>query len=241
MGAGPGLLDRAAGPDGGDACGQDGPDGGPADEQTAYEMDGSALPPQPAPFTTLAWRVAHIVDCLQAERTATWFGVLPEPDDGQPVVPGTADAALDALDQAYAAWRRRVAAIDEAALALPMGEVAQPYADQSRAAFVLHILDEMIHHGAEVCLVRDLYRADRLRDPFVAAGLGGDRAQVDALRADDPTALDSRPDEPPRPVVQGRLPAAMGCRPSAPRPRLSAQPPRRRPGTIAAALRGWRR
>jgi DinB superfamily/Ankyrin repeats (many copies) len=159
-------------------------------DQTAFQMDGSPVPPQPAPFTTIAWRVAHIIECLQAERTATWFGVAPEPGDGQPVVPGTAAGALEALDQAYAAWHRRVAAIDVGGLALPMGEVAQMYADQSRAAFVLHILDEVAHHGAEVCVLRDLYSAERLREPFVAACLRADRPQVEALRTNDPAVLD---------------------------------------------------
>jgi hypothetical protein len=33
------------------------------------------------------------------------------------------------------------------------------FADSTRRAFALHILDELIHHGAEVALLRDLYRA----------------------------------------------------------------------------------
>jgi hypothetical protein len=33
----------------------------------------------------------------------------------------------------------------------------QPYAGLSMAALVLHIHREVIHHGAEICLLRDLY------------------------------------------------------------------------------------
>lgn len=32
-------------------------------------------------------------------------------------------------------------------------------ADYPMAALVLHISREVIHHGAEICLLRDLYRA----------------------------------------------------------------------------------
>ncbi len=31
-------------------------------------IDGSAFPPEPPPFTTLAWRVTHLIDILLAER-----------------------------------------------------------------------------------------------------------------------------------------------------------------------------
>lgn len=33
-----------------------------------------------------------------------------------------------------------------------------PYAEGTRVSWVLHVLDEVIHHGAEVGLLRDLYR-----------------------------------------------------------------------------------
>jgi hypothetical protein len=39
-----------------------------------------------------------------------------------------------------------------------MGAIAGPYADADRVAFVVHIMDELIHHAAEVALLRDLYR-----------------------------------------------------------------------------------
>lgn len=44
-------------------------------------------------------------------------------------------------------------------VAEPIGEIGGPFADSTRRAFALHILDELIHHGAEVALLRDLYRA----------------------------------------------------------------------------------
>jgi len=134
--------------------------------------DWAWIPPEPPPFTTLAWRITHIVDILQEERTATWFGHEPAADDGEPPVPESAEAALAALDQAYNIWRRRLAALGQDDLDRTMGEIAGPYGDSDGASFALHILDELIHHGAEVGTVRDLYRGIRAEDPFAAALAG---------------------------------------------------------------------
>ncbi|WP_350275998.1 DinB family protein [Kribbella sp. HUAS MG21] len=143
-----------------------------------FVADGAAIPPKPAPFTTLAWRITHIVDILQEDRTATWFGQQPAADDGQPPVPGSAAAALAALDHAYDVWRRRLAALTEDVLSRPMGAVAGPYAEHDGTSFALHILDELIHHGAEVGAVRDFYRGARAEDPFADA-LAGERTPAE--------------------------------------------------------------
>lgn len=132
-----------------------------------YWLDSSPLPPEPAPFTTLAWRLAHIADVLQAERTASWLRVRRL--DGTAPVPGSASAAVEALDHAHDVWRRRLSAVDPAVLDQPMGPIAGAYAENTVNSFVLHILDELIHHGAEVGVVRDLYRQQALRDPFAEA------------------------------------------------------------------------
>jgi hypothetical protein len=162
-----------------------------------FRIDASPLPPEPAPFTTLAWRLAHIADVLQAERTATWLRVEPVPSDGTTPVPGSAAAAVEALDHAYAVWRRRLSAVDPAVLDQSMGEIAGPYAGNTVNSFVLHILDELIHHGAEVGVVRDLYRQHETLDPFVQACLLGDLpvmqevdpAQLERTRAEHPDLL----------------------------------------------------
>ena len=137
-----------------------------------YAPDGSLIPPEPAPFTTLAWRITHIIDILQEDRTATWFGNQPDPDDGQPPVPGSASDALAALDHAYDVWRHRLAALSQDVLDRPMGEAAGLYAEHDGTSFALHILDELIHHGAEVGTVRDFYRGAHPEDPFAAALAG---------------------------------------------------------------------
>ena len=44
-------------------------------------------------------------------------------------------------------------------LARPVGPTEGPWADAPMASLVLHITREVLHHGAEVLLLRDLYRA----------------------------------------------------------------------------------
>jgi hypothetical protein len=155
--------------------------------ETGYVPDGSPIPPTPAPFTTLAWRITHIVDMLQGERTATWFGHRPGADDGEPPVPAAAEAALKALDHAYGVWRSRLAALSQDDLDRPMGEIAGPYAEHDGTSFALHILDELIHHGAEVGTVRDFYRGAHPEGSLHGAL---DRAlSGDLTAADRPTLL----------------------------------------------------
>jgi hypothetical protein len=103
---------------------------------------------------TIAWRLAHIaVDCL-ARRTASHFaGPASEEADSEP----GADDALARLDEAYAAWSAGVTGLGEEGLARPCGEVEGPFASYPLAALVLHINREVIHHGAEIALLRDLY------------------------------------------------------------------------------------
>ena len=72
---------------------------------------------------------------------------------------GTAEEALRQLDEGHDAWVDDVRRLGTAGLARPQGDIAPPqYADAPMAKRVLHIHREVIHHGAEVCLLRDLYR-----------------------------------------------------------------------------------
>jgi hypothetical protein len=70
-----------------------------------------------------------------------------------------ADQALAQLDSAYDAWSAGVESLGEEGLARPVGQSEGPWAESPYADLVLHINRELIHHGAEICLLRDLYRA----------------------------------------------------------------------------------
>ena len=143
------------------------------------------------PVTTIAWRYTHIIDLLSEERCATYIGLEPETEnlfaDG---APPDAATARSMLDEAFARWKRYITAADEQTFFDPIGPVAPRGADQTRTRFILHILDEAIHHGAEVGVLRDLYQAERTSDDAVSALLRGD--DVDAATVDDVRAR--RPD-----------------------------------------------
>lgn len=76
-----------------------------------FTVDVAIPDPDPAPVTTIAWRLAHIIVGVLGDRTANHFG----------------------------------------------GPAAESWEDAPMTQLVLHINREKIHHGAEVCLLRDLY------------------------------------------------------------------------------------
>jgi hypothetical protein len=124
----------------------------------AFTIDFAFPQPDPPPVTTIAWRLGHIVVGVFGARNAAHFG-------GPPVTyqdfeyPGTAADALARLDAAYTGWAAGVREIGD--LGAPCGPAEGDFADLPMAALVLHINREAIHHGAEIALLRDLYRARR--------------------------------------------------------------------------------
>ena len=119
-------------------------------------IDFSYPPPQPEPFTTIAWRLAHVIVGVLAMRNHSHFGGPPADYVSWPYA-RDARTALAQLDTAYADWIAGVRGLDDAALARPCGPAEGPYADFSMATLVLHINREVIHHGAEIACIRDLY------------------------------------------------------------------------------------
>ncbi len=114
-----------------------------------------ALPePKPVPVTTIAWRIGHLLVGVFGSRNASHFG-------GPPVdypsfhYPWRAQDALDQLDEMYAVWVAGVGALTPDELAAPCGE--HGFETSTMAALVLHIHREVIHHGAEIAVLRDLY------------------------------------------------------------------------------------
>jgi hypothetical protein len=119
---------------------------------------GGGPAPDPAPITTIAWRICHVVG-LGLGGFADWlFGdasLLPE------AIEYTGRAAdLGAfLDTNYQAWRSGLAGLSDADWGEPLGPQWGAYAESSTLDLALHVLDELVHHGAEVSLLRDLYAA----------------------------------------------------------------------------------
>ncbi len=123
------------------------PDGG---------IDFADPPPDPPPVTTIAWRLAHLIVGVLAVRVHSHFGGPPA-DYFSWDYAIDADTALAQLDDRYAAWITGVRGLSEEQLWRPCGPAEGPYAEETMATLVLHINREMIHHGAEIALLRDLY------------------------------------------------------------------------------------
>jgi len=121
-----------------------------------YTIDFAWPQPDPAPVTTIAWRLAHVIVGVFAARNAAHFGGPPADFRTWDYARGAADA-LAQLDDSYAGWIRGVRGLSAEDLAKPCGP-AEPFPEATLAALVLHIHREVIHHGAEISLLRDLYR-----------------------------------------------------------------------------------
>jgi len=138
-----------------------GPDGKPA-------IDGmDQRPPEPPPVTTIAWRVLHLAVGVFYTRASTFFGDGSVPADADMfdvrhrpgTLPGTAAGALDLLERSYHWWTTGVLAMSDDELVRPLGPRGSYFRDQSMAHLVLHLNRETMHHGGEIGVLRDLYRA----------------------------------------------------------------------------------
>lgn len=112
--------------------------------------------PVPAPFTTIAWRLGHVIVGVLAARSHSHFGG-PAADYFSWEYATTAEEALTQLDREYERWMSGVRTWSAEDLLAPVGPAEGPWAQASRATLVAHINRELIHHLAEVALLRDLY------------------------------------------------------------------------------------
>lgn len=144
-------------------------------------------PPVP-PVTTIAWRMAHVGRDVFGKRARAFFGGSEAPADAgmyddrhwpEPL-PLTASGGLELLEQGYTLWREGIAGLDDDALLQPLGPRGGPFADDSMAALALHLNRETMAHGGEICLLRDLYRAQISQgDPLVRAAYAGRGEEVE--------------------------------------------------------------
>lgn len=146
----------------------------------------------PDPFTTIAWRLWHLIDMYGEDRAPRWLDVPPQGeaiglDAPDPTPPATAAEALDLLDRAHARWDAHLALTDDEGLRATIGPVGGDYGDGTRAGYVLHMLDEFIHHGAEISTLRDLYRWQQpiSSDPLTERAIRGDESLLEEIESVD--------------------------------------------------------
>lgn len=113
----------------------------------------------PPPFTTIAWRLGHLSEMLSLRADHTIGSHSLTRDDYR--FSGDAAGALLAFDTGAAAWRAALVSADDAALDM-VGRSTYPNGSDPDDRFIETIWwvnQELLHHGAEIALLRDLYRA----------------------------------------------------------------------------------
>ncbi|MEF2977997.1 DinB family protein [Subtercola sp. YIM 133946] len=122
-----------------------------------WGRDGAPETPWPPPVTTIAWRLDHLTESLLGrashlggdrmfDRTA--YEAEPE-----------AAGAVDRFRAAVAGWRRVLLSVDEADYDRT-GLSSYPYGSDAEETFPTIVWwenQEILHHGAEIALLRDLY------------------------------------------------------------------------------------
>ncbi|MFQ6397063.1 DinB family protein [Nocardia sp. KC 131] len=111
--------------------------------------------PVPAPFTTIAWRLGHVIVGVLAARNAAHFGAPTASYETWKYAGGAAEA-LNQLEAQLDLWLAGVRGLGQAGLRVSVGD-KEPFPELSMADLVQHIHRELIHHLSEVCLLRDLY------------------------------------------------------------------------------------
>ena len=113
--------------------------------------------PRPEPFTTIAWRLGHLIS-MYRDRYEWTFGsrsIAPEVTEFTP----SADKALATLREQADQFGTAVAGMTDEQLDVP-GFGQFPHGLDPQLPFVSIVWwmnRELIHHSAEVALLRDLY------------------------------------------------------------------------------------
>ena len=121
-----------------------------------FTMDYARPPHDTEPVTTIAWRLAHVIAGLASDNATHSSG--PPATTRTLIYAGTAQESLEQLDLEHDRWVEGVRSLGTAGLVRPQGPTQPPeFADAPMAKLILYTNLEVIHHGAEVCLLRDLY------------------------------------------------------------------------------------
>ena len=120
-----------------------------------WAVDGLFMYPEPPPFTTIAWRLNHMMIVIAGYHDL--FGSL-EPEGR---VCGSAAASVAEWTRVAMSFREAIANLTPEA-ARERVLVEHWGREVERWSIVGHVLRDEVHHGAEIGVLRDLYRARRL-------------------------------------------------------------------------------
>ncbi|WP_031009923.1 DinB family protein [Streptomyces sp. NRRL F-5727] len=114
--------------------------------------------PVPPPFTTLAWRLTHLSELLELRADHTNGTRSLTRDDYRSA--GDAATATADFDRAAGAWREALLSVGDKELDT-VGHCSYPHGGDAEEPFleiVWWVNQELLHHGAEIALLRDLHR-----------------------------------------------------------------------------------
>lgn len=127
-----------------------------------WGRDGGRPHPYPPPFTTIAWRLAHLSEMLS--QRADWTIGNHSLTEDECRFSGDAAGGIAALVDGANAWRDALTSADDESLD-QVGRSQYPDGSDPDEPFidiVWWVNQELLHHGAEIALLRDLYRAREL-------------------------------------------------------------------------------
>jgi hypothetical protein len=122
-----------------------------------WGRDGGTPRPWPPPLTTIAWRMTHVTEMLTLR--AEWTIGDRRRTGADFVYAGDAAGAVRLLEEGVRAWREALVTADDAALD-QVGRSTYPDGSDADDVFldlVWWVNQEVLHHGAEIALLRDLY------------------------------------------------------------------------------------
>lgn len=122
-----------------------------------WGRDGGRPHPFPPPVTTIAWRLGHLSEML-ATRSDHVTGTHTR-TGGDYAHAGNAADGVAAFRRGVTAWRSAVDSADDAALGT-VGYCTYPEGSDPEVPFIEVVWwmnQELLHHGAEIALLRDLY------------------------------------------------------------------------------------
>ena len=122
-----------------------------------WGRDGAPESPWPPPFTTIAWRLDHLTETLLGR--ASHLGGDRTFDRASYEPRGDAAGAIERFREAAADWRQSLLGVDESDYDRT-GLSSYPYGSDPEETFPSMVWwenQEILHHGAEIALLRDLY------------------------------------------------------------------------------------